>query len=275
LLLLLAVVLAAAVVVLPTVAGSETSPTVEAINKPGSGIYAEEHHAWSPAQATVTAGGVVAFRNASATVPHGVQWVSGPGTPTCSGVPVATDATTSGTSWSGTCSFAQAGTYTFYCTVHGPEMTGTIVVSAAASPTPIPMPPPTPTPSGEPTPAGAPGSPLAGGASQAIKLRASQRGRSVRGTVQVAQSGVGGRLEVELLTKGASLARAGRSTQVRVGRLVRSSLYAGTVAFSVPLDAKAKHALARHRRLALTVRIVLAPLHGSAVRITRGVVLHM
>ncbi len=269
--------LAGAVVMLPTVASSETSPTVEAIDKPGSGIYAEERHAWSPTQVTVAAGGDVTLRSPSATVPHGVRWVGGPGTPTCSGVPVGVEATASGTGWSGACTFAQAGTYTFYCTVHGAEMTGTVVVAAASSPTPVPtpMPAPTSTPTsspGGPAPEGGPGSPLAGGASQAIKLPAGQGGRSVRGSVKLSQAAVGGHLQVDLLARGVSLAEA-RSKQVRVGRLVRSSLYAGTVPFSVSVSAKARRALTRHRRLALTVRIVLTPLHGAAVTITRGVLL--
>lgn len=272
LLLLTAVVLAATVVVLPAVAGSETGPTVEAVNKT-SGVYAEEHHAWSPTQATVTAGGAVTFRNQSMTVPHGVHWVGGPATPSCSGVPVGTESSASGTGWSGACTFAQAGTYTFYCTVHGAEMTGTITVNAAGPPTPSPAPTPTPTPTGGPGPEGASGSPLAGSASQAVRVLSSQHGKSVRGSVDMSQSGVGGRLEIELLAKGASLARAGRSAQVGVGRLTRSSLYAGILPFSVSLNAKARRALARHRRLALSVRIVLAPLHGPAVTITRAVIL--
>jgi len=57
-----------------------------------------------------------------------------------------------------------------------------------------------------------------------------------------------------------------------VGRLVRASLHAGKVSFAVPLSAKAKHALERHRRLALTVAIVLTPAQGSTVTVTRSVV---
>ena len=50
--------LGVAVVVLPTVAGSEVSPTIKAANTPSSGYYGESH-AWSLSQATVSAGGVV------------------------------------------------------------------------------------------------------------------------------------------------------------------------------------------------------------------------
>jgi hypothetical protein len=62
---------------------------------------------------------------------------------------------------------------------------------------------------------------------------------------------------------------------VRVGRLVRSSLKAGSVSFSVPLSVKGKASLRRNRRLALTVKITLTPLHGAAVTVTRTIVVHV
>ena len=79
---------------------------------------------------------------------------------------------------------------------------------------------------------------------------------------------------IGLFAAGASLAKAGHPARVRVGRLVRRSLKAGNVPFSVSLTAKGKAALRRHRRLALTVKITLTPLDGAAVTVTRGVVLH-
>jgi hypothetical protein len=117
------------------------------------------------------------------------------------------------------------------------------------------------------------GSPLEGG-SKALKLAAVQRGSAVRGSVKISQAGVGGRLEVDLLASGASPAKAGHSPQVRVGRLVRTSLYAGTTSFTVPLNAKGKAALRRHRRLTLTVKVTLTPLHGAVETVTRVVVVH-
>jgi len=42
----------------------------------------------------------------------------------------------------------------------------------------------------------------------------------------------------------------------------------------VALNAKGKAALRRHRRLALTVKVTLTPLHGAAVTVTHVVVLH-
>jgi hypothetical protein len=51
-------------------------------------------------------------------------------------------------------------------------------------------------------------------------------------------------------------------------------LYAGTTSFTVPLSAKGKAALRRHRRLTLTVKVTLTPQHGAAVTVTRNVVMH-
>jgi plastocyanin len=244
-------------VALPALAASETSPAIEAVNKPGSGAYGEEHHAWSPAQVSILAGGVVTLRNPSA-IAHGVQWVSGPATPACAGgVPVGTSPSASGTNWSGTCTFTQPGTYTFYCTVHGAEMSGTVTVAAAgAAPPPLAA------------------SPLAGSASEAVKLAPSQHGKTVRGSVAISSAGAGGRLQVELLASAASLARAGSAAQARVGRSVRASLPEGKVSFAVPLVARAKRALHRHGHLRLSVKVIVTPPSGPATTITRHVVMH-
>jgi plastocyanin len=279
---LLAASLGAAAVVLPAVASSEASPTVEAVNS--SGVYGEQHHAWSlsPALITIDPGAVVTFANNSATVPHGVVWSGGPETPKCAGVPVGSGMT----SWNGTCTFAAAGTYTFYCYVHPTEMKGTITVSAGATTTATTTTQPA---AGGPTttvPAAAvesvsattlgtapTGSPLAGGAATAVKLAPLQRGPSVHGSVAVSEAGAGGRLEVDLLAKSASLS-AHRASRVRVGRLLRSALHAGALPFAVALDAKARRTLHAHRRLALTVRLVLSPAQGAATSVVRSVLLH-
>ncbi len=273
--------LAVALVVLPAVAGSETSPTIEAVNKPAGGLYGEETHAWSPATATVGAGGVVTLSNPSE-VPHGVEWVGGPEKPACSaGVPVGTSEGASGTKWSGTCTFAKAGVYTFYCTVHHAAMTGTITVSASGS-TSTEM-PPMPSPGGSTPPVGsqpggsgspsAGGSPFVGGA-HALKLATVQHGRSVHGSIDVSSAGANGELEVNLLATTASLAKTHRPSQVRVGSFSRSSVRAGVVSFTVGLTARGRSALRRHKRLALTVRIVLTPFYAAPVSMTKSIVLH-
>ena len=108
-----------------------------------------------------------------------------------------------------------------------------------------------------------------------LKLTAPRHSSSVNGSVEVSKSGAGGRLEVDLIAKGASLATARhrKSTSTVVGRLERTSLSAGKVSFAVSLNAKAKSALRRHHKLALTVKITLTPLHGAAMTLTRSVVL--
>jgi len=106
-----------------------------------------------------------------------------------------------------------------------------------------------------------------------LALANAQHGDAVHGTVQIPAADGGARLEVELLAQGASLARVKRPGNSRVGRFVRSSAPAGTVSFAVSLDAAAKHALRRHHKLALIVKIVLTPVHGAAVTLTRSLAL--
>jgi plastocyanin len=262
-----AAVLGVAVAVLPAVASSEP-PALEAVNE-GGGVY--ERHRWSPAQVTVSVGGAVTFRNSSE-VPHGVEWRSAI-KPSCEEgtgkVPVGTTPAASGRKWSGACTFSQPGTYTFYCTVHGPEMTGTITVNAES---------PTPTTTTAPATTSAPGTTTPGPSSSLLiggpSLRSGQRGGTVRGSLEVSQAGAGGRLEVDLFASSASLATAGHSTRVRVGRLVHNSVSAGKVPFAVGLTPRARKALKRHHRLALTVKITLTPLHGTPLNLTRVVIEH-
>jgi hypothetical protein len=140
-----------------------------------------------------------------------------------------------------------------------------------------------PTPSPTPTPAPGPISPepeivplVRPFVESSLKLTAPGHGSSVRGSVEVSKSGVGGRLEIDLIANSASLAkvRHKKSTSTLVGRLVRASVSAGKVSFSVSLTARGKRALRRHHRLALTVKITLTPTRGAAVTVTHGVVLH-
>lgn len=94
----------------------------------------------------------------------------------------------------------------------------------------------------------------------------------MRGTVQVPAADGGARLEVDLLATTASLAKVKSSGSATVGRLIRSSVRAGKLSFSVTLTARGKRALHRHRRLPLTARIVLTPQHGAASTLTREIV---
>ncbi len=246
--------LALAALLLAGTAGAAEGPTIEAAERAGYGGFE-----WKPASAEVGTGGSVTFKN-STSIQHGIEWTgTPPGTPSCSGVPVGTW----GTNWTGTCTFTQAGTYSFRCPVHPAEMTGTITVSSSGTVTTGPPPPAEP-------PESAPGGPPA----RSLGLARSQRG-AVRGSIVVSQAGAGARLEVDLLAGQAALSGAGRGGGHRVGRLVRSALQPGRVSFTVPISGLGRRALRRHGRLPLTVEVIVAPRHGAALKLKRGVVLHV
>jgi plastocyanin len=143
--------------------------------------------------------------------------------------------------------------------------------SPTTTTTTTPTPPPTTTTATTTTPIvePPPGPPISGSPS----LHSTQRGATVKGSLDVSRSGAGGRLEVDLLAKSASLAAVHRASSVRVGRLVRASVSAGTVSFSVALTVRGKSALRHRHRLPLTVKITLTPASGAPEVVTRSVVL--
>lgn len=102
--------------------GLAAEPTIEAT---GSSLAT---YAWTPSTAEVGSGGSVAFKNATANF-HGLSWESGPETPNCTGTPSVGQA-----NWSGSCTFAQGGTYHFYCPVHPTIMKGTVTVTGPSAP---------------------------------------------------------------------------------------------------------------------------------------------
>jgi hypothetical protein len=279
----LAALIGAAVAVLPALAAAPSEAKLE-VNEncveASWPCWTTEGSAPKPQptkSVTIASGGTVTF------IDHGekanIAWMGTP--PTCEpSVPVSP--TPPKTGWEGKCTFQNPGTYKFesstlfndgvdnyteYEIVVEGGATGTTPTTTTTTTTPTTT---TPTPS---EPSHSSGSPLEGG-SKALKLAGSQHGSTVHGSIKVSQAGSGGRLEVGLFATGASLAKAGHPAWVRVGRLVRSSLKAGNVPFSVSLTAKGKAALRRHRRLALTVTIALTPQHGAAVNVTRVVVMH-
>jgi hypothetical protein len=254
---------------------------------------------------TIAQGGTISFADNEARYPTDVIWK---GTaPSCtSGVP---EAPPTKTGWSGTCTFAAAGDYefesqelfndgTFNYTKYEVVVEGTSKTPPVKEPTKEPEeeptkespskepakepakespankePSPTSTPTGgNPTAAtsSSPSSgqpeaePVSGPLFGSLGLASIQHGGAVNGSLDVSSAGSGGRLQIELLAKGAAAA---------VGKLVRSSLPTGKLTFTVPLNAKGRAALRRHRRLALTVKITLTPPHGAAVTVTRVVVL--
>ena len=222
-------------------------PTVEA----GGGIYG---YYWRPANASVAPGGSVTFKNSSASVLHGVSWINGPETPSCAGVPIDDGKT----SWSGTCSFAQAGTYSFYCPVHPTEMKGAITATAGGPP------------SGNPPPSSGP--PATGPVASDLKLAKRQRGSVVRGSIKLVQGGSGSRLVVELTAPRARLPGSGHTGKMRVGRLVRSSPRSGHLPFAVALARVARGALRDDETLPLTATITVTSPDGDVFKRIRGVV---
>jgi plastocyanin len=274
----------AAAAMIPGLARSESSPpstaAFTASDTAGGGYYTEEHHSWHIAggtatQVTVAQGATVTFSYPEGKSKHNVAF-SGAVPSACTqttppaGVavpPLPHEPTKAG--WSGSCTFNTPGTFNFRCEEHPTEMTGTIVVQAASQP-------PATTGSGT----GTSGPSLSGGGStgpanslggSAVRLPSTQHGAHVAGSVQVAQTG--SKLEVDALANAAQLARAHSPAHVTVGRLVRSSLTAGRVSFALSLNARARRALRRHRRLALTVRIALTAPGGSTVTRTLAIVL--
>lgn len=211
--------------------------------------------AWKPAAVTAQPGGTVAFRNPGAVTPHGVHWTGGPEKPSCSGVPV----DSSGASWSGTCAFSQAGSYTFVCTVHPEEMKGTITIASGETA------PEAPAPGSAQPPVAAPG-PLVG----ALQLARKQRGQAVRGSITISSTAIGGRLNVELRAPRSALGGDGGET-VRIGEASRSLSEAGRVAFAVRLQPLAKRALRRRGSLSLIVNVVVRPPGGPMTALTRRV----
>ena len=265
---------------LPAIAGSETTPTIEPVSV-GKGIYGEEFR-WSPASAGVGVGASIALANPTE-VKHGIYWSGGPATPSCSaGVPVGSGPAASGTNWSGTCTFPVAGVYTFYCTVHGPSMSEQITVGSSGTTTTTTntgtQPPvttgTTPQPgSGGEGPAsggagaGGPASLLAAAPARAIRLSSASHGRSIHGRVALSTAAFGGRLEVRALIR-----RGGHS--VRIGRLVRTGLPGGPVAFELALSHAAVRGLRSGHPLSVTVELTLRSAAGASLRVSRHLLVH-
>jgi plastocyanin len=267
-------VLGAAVVVLPAAASSETAPPAPAVAAEDVGEYT---HRWQPPEVAAAPGGTVEFSNATG-VPHGIHWVSGPGTPECgAGVPVGTTPAASSPKWSGSCTFAAAGTYRYYCTVHGAAMAGTVTVGTPGTPTTTPTGTGTGTTTGTSVPTGtapgpgpgAPGAtaPAASSALSALRLGSAQHGKVVHGSVTIASSAAGGTLTLVLQ------ARLG-GHRVQVGRLTRTYIAAGRQSFSIALSARARRALQAKSHLALLAKVSLTPPGGSTVTQSRTLALH-
>jgi hypothetical protein len=117
--------------------------------------------------------------------------------------------------------------------------------------------------SGGPPPSGQPETgPASGPLLKSVQLASTQHGGKVHGSLVVSPAGSGGRLQIELLAKGAA---------APVGKLVRPSLQMGKLSFALKLSGGGKATLRREGHLGLTVKITLTPPKGTAVTITRAV----
>lgn len=103
-------------------------------------IIAVDPYSWqangsAPAAVAIVTGEEVKFSYPSGASRHYPVLHSGPvgAPPDCVGLP--TGEANAGPGWSGSCKFTQAGTYVFYCGVHGSLMTATVTVSSAGEPT--------------------------------------------------------------------------------------------------------------------------------------------
>ena len=105
-----------------------------------------------------------------------------------------------------------------------------------------------------------------------LRLKSSQRGTVVRGSLVVARKG--SKLVVRALARRNALSRSSRSSlRVQVGRQQRSPVQ-GRTSFGVALNATARRALRRDGRLAIGLRItVTPPAEGRSYKATRTVTL--
>jgi plastocyanin len=218
--------------------------------------FAWQANGTSGTTVTIAPGQTVTFGYPSGTESHDARF-TGKQPSACPGLPSYPQKQ----GWSAECTFDAAGSYPFVCDFH-PEMTGTVVVAAAATPTPGSSAAPTATadPIGTPgataTPPPSPGAtpgPTATAQKQTtlkVKLAGTQRGTRVRGSVSVAEPA--SRLEVTVM--------AGK---IKAGTYLKKSTASGTVSFSVTLNAHARRTLAKARRLRVDVAVALTPPGGK------------
>jgi plastocyanin len=246
-------VLCGALVGVPALASARDDPPAEANVDTVDGMTPT----FSPDSVTIVTGGKVTFHSDSATTYHDLTFKDDV-TPACAGAPAFGEFQHT---WTGTCEFTKPGTYSFVCDYHAVSMHGTVVVkdpapAATATPNQGSSATPTPTPTPDPGVTPTPQTTLRG----ALKLSSAQRGSRVRGTVAV--KAAKSRLEVALFVPRSTLSGGRSHKAVRAGRWVRASTAAGSVRFSVSLSARARSALRRARRLAVTVSVALTPPGG-------------
>ncbi|MCW2993947.1 MAG: blue (type 1) copper domain protein [Conexibacter sp.] len=222
---------------------------------------------------TIALGGTVDFRYPTGADEHNVRFTrDGVSCTQTDGVGGATNSKVVPTTpeeqgWAGRCSFTQAGTYSFICDIPEHDMKGSVVVVDERPPATDPgtgtTTPTTPSGPGTPTPtapsattpttvstAPAASVPLA----PVIKVTRTQKGTTVRGTIT--KAGDRSKVAVDVrATRGSVKAPGRRTSLVSVGKATTRSSSAGRLSFAIRLDAKARAALQRGRKLALDVKV--------------------
>jgi plastocyanin len=290
---LLMLALSAAGGITATIAHGDDPPTTATFKTvDGAEVFQRVLGSGSSTSADIVTGGTVTFTNASVET-HNVDFAApGQAGVSCQQTVGGTSASAlkfpsspAAGSWSGACTFTRAGTYSFMCD-HHVGMTGTVVVHDPAgppgtttAPTPTPTTPvetippgsttttPTPTTStpsatGMPTPS-ADQTPVADAKALSVRVKLVQRGSSVRGTISGARGSA--RVRIALTARRGAIGLAGRAaTPVGVGSIGAQTTRNGTLAFVVKLDGKARAALAKRGRLAVTLLVTAPPVTGTA-----------
>jgi plastocyanin len=266
---LLILVLAALAVAIPALASAKP-------RAPGAIVaadYAFTNPAGDGSSVTIAAGETVSFSYPAGANFHNV--VFGGSGPTACTPPLPEFPAEPG--WQGVCRFNAPGTYEFVCGAHD-FMTGTVVVTGDATPmptttataspsstpvastTPPPMPSATATPTATPVPTEPPATtnpapfipaPSVPAAS-ALKVAATQKGRSVKGSLKIAQAS--SRLKVDVLRGKSRLASSTKTVKQ------------GTATFALKLKRQAK-------TVKLTVKIAVTPPSGAIFTATTTVTL--
>lgn len=296
---LLVVALAAAGAMTASIAHGDDPPATAAFKTvDGAEVFQLVQGSGSAASADIVTGGTVTFTNASVET-HNVDFTApGQASVSCQQTVGGTSSSalqfpsspTAG-SWAGMCTFTRAGTYSFMCD-HHVGMTGTVVVHDPAGPagtTTAPTPTATtpvvtlpagattttttapPSATGMPTPSDEQ-TPVADATALSVRVKLVQRGSSVRGTIRGARGSAHARIALTA-RRGAIGLKGSAAAPVGVGRLGALTTQTGTLAFVVKLDGKARAALAKRGRLAVTLLVTAPPVTGTATPRTFTIVL--
>lgn len=240
--------------------------------------------------ATISLGGTVDFTSATGE-PHDASFGSSPVVCNVGSGPIGPRLPlTPSTTWSGSCAFQQPGNFPFVCTVHAgmggevrvAQADGTLPTPGGGPGTGAPGAPSDPGLPGVTAPPGAPAGPLPGigtpVASAALRpvfeFARTQQGAVVRGTV--ANAGAGATATIDVSARRRDLSATQRSSaSVRLRRVVRTTDATGSTTFAITLNAQARRALIRRKRLPLSVRVtVTGPrIAAGTVRRTQAITL--